>query len=130
MAKRTKQNNGSSKPVEEPSQAVDIPSSDAEFEKPDELDNPLRVAILVNSPEIPDGDFQERLMDYVQTMEEVDEFFDSFDSKICIPNEEHIKYEVGSDGLVVIVVDSKQLSGQVIQFIDDYNDKMIARSDN
>lgn len=124
MAKRTKQNNGDSKEVE--SSPIDIPT---EFEKPEELENPLRVAILVNSPDVPDGDFQERLMDYVQSMEEVDAFFDTFDAKVCIPNEEHIKYEVGSDGLVVIVVDSMKLSEEVIQFIDDYNDKMINKSD-
>ncbi|CAH6720694.1 uncharacterized protein CLIB1444_04S05820 [[Candida] jaroonii] len=121
----------------------------SDFEQ-EELDNPLRVIILLNPEvvndeglekeskdsgkeeseeseiapkEIVTDDLTERLMDYVQTMEEVDEFFNEFDDKIAYPNEGHIKYEVGSDGLVVILVDTADLRDKVVKFIDEFNEK-------
>lgn len=39
---------------------------------------------------------------------------------MAVPNEGHIKYEVGSDGLVVIIVDSTKLKDDAVKFIDDY----------
>lgn len=85
-----------------------------------DLDNPLRAIIVVNSQDSPEGDMEERMLDGVQTIDEVDSFFDKFDDKIAFPNEEHIKYEVGSDGLVVFVVDSLKLKGEVIAFLDAF----------
>lgn len=95
-----------------------------EPEESEELENPLRVIMIVNSPDVPEGDMQERSMDYVQTLKEVDDFFNQFDETIAIPNESHIKYEVGSDGLVLIVVDSLDVRDKALKFIDDYNDKL------
>lgn len=114
----------------------------SDFEQ-EELDNPMRVIILLNpdvvkdegegseevegdakeTKEIVTDDLTERLMDYVQTMEEVDDFFNEFDDKVAYPNEGHIKYEVGSDGLVVILVDTAELRDKVVKFIDEFSEK-------
>ncbi|KAM9915391.1 hypothetical protein OXX59_010555, partial [Metschnikowia pulcherrima] len=40
-----------------------------------DLDNPLRAIIVVNSPDVPEGEMEERMLDGVQTFEEVDAFF-------------------------------------------------------
>ncbi|CUM45229.1 uncharacterized protein AC631_05162 [Debaryomyces fabryi] len=88
-----------------------------------ELDNPLRAIIVVNSADSPEGDMEEALLDSVQSFDDMNEFFDKFDEKIAIPNEDHIKYEVGSDGLVVIVVDSVSLRDKALKFMEDYSIK-------
>lgn len=89
-----------------------------------ELENPLRAIIVVNSAESPEGDMEEALLDGVQSFDDMNEFFDKFDETIAIPNEEHIKYEVGSDGLVVIVVDSLSLRDKALMFMEDYSIKI------
>ena len=89
-----------------------------------ELENPLRAIIVVNSAESPEGDMEEALLDGVQSFDDMNEFFDKFDETIAIPNEEHIKYEVGSDGLVVIVVDSLSLRDKALKFMEDYSIKI------
>ncbi|KAM9894052.1 hypothetical protein OXX79_008952 [Metschnikowia pulcherrima] len=94
-----------------------------------DLDNPLRAIIVVNSPDVPEGEMEERMLDGVQTFEEVDAFFDKFDEKIAFPNEEHIKYEVGSDGLVVFVVDSSKLKSDVIAFLDQFAKEKASTND-
>lgn len=96
---------------------IDIPSHGDDH---DGLDNPLRAIIVVNSTDVPDGDMEERMLDSIQTFDEVDKFFDTFDEKVAYPNENHIKYEVGSDGLVVFVVDLKKLQEEVLKFIDTF----------
>ncbi|EGV62796.1 hypothetical protein PSN45_000859 [Yamadazyma tenuis] len=130
MGKKSKRNNGSSQVVD--TQPIDIVVPDTpltnENDHLEELDNPLRIITLINSPDVPEGDLQERLMDYVQTMDEVDGFFNEFDETVAVPNDGHIKYEVGSDGLVVIVIDSTELRDEVLKFIDGYNDRMIEGS--
>lgn len=93
------------------------------FQEGDELDNPLRAIIVVNSPDVPEGDMEERLLDNIQSFEDMNTFFDNFDETIAIPNEGHIKYEVGSDGLVVIVVDNLELRDKALKFMDDYSSK-------
>lgn len=97
---------------------IDIPSH--EERHGDGLDNPLRAIIVVNTPDVPDGDMQERMLDSIQTFEEVEAFFDKFDADVAYPNEDHIKYEVGSDGLVVFVVDLMPLKDEVLKFIDRF----------
>lgn len=99
------------------SEEIEIP---ARPEGHEGLDNPLRAVVVVNSPDVPEGDMEERMLDTIQTFDEVDKFFDAFDEKISYPNEGHIKYEVGSDGLVVFVVDSLKLRDEVLAFIDGY----------
>lgn len=91
-----------------------------EVHSDDELDNPLRVIMVINSPDHPDGDMEERLLDTIQSFKDMNLFFDMFDETIAIPNEGHIKYEVGSDGLVVIVVDSMELRTSALKFLDDW----------
>lgn len=97
---------------------IDIPTHHSDF---DELDNPLRAVIVVNSPDVPEGEMDERLLDEIQTFDEVTGFFDKFDEEVALKNEDHIKYEVGSDGLVVIVVDLKELKQTVLRFMDDFS---------
>lgn len=87
-----------------------------------ELDNPLRAIIVVNHNNDKDNDMEEALLDCVQSFDEVNRFFDKFDEAIAIPNEEHIKYEVGSDGLVIIIVDTVDLRRQTLEFITKYAD--------
>ncbi|CAK7893097.1 hypothetical protein CAAN1_01S13102 [[Candida] anglica] len=84
------------------------------------LDNPLRAIIVINSPDVPEGEMQERLLDTIQSFDDMNKFFDKFDEIVAIPNEEHIKYEVGSDGMVVVIVDSKELQEKALTFIDEY----------
>lgn len=62
----------------------------------------------------------ERLLDTIQSFDDMNDFFDEFDESIAVPNEGSIKYEVGSDGLVVIVLDSVDLKDKVLAWIDDY----------
>lgn len=85
-----------------------------------ELDNPLRAIIVVNSPSVPEGEMEERLLDSIQSFDDMNDFFDKFDENVAIPNEGHIKYEVGSDGLVVFVVDSTDLKNESLKWIDQY----------
>lgn len=88
-----------------------------------ELDNPIRAIIVVNSPDLPEGEMEERLLDSIQSFEDMNSFFDKFDETVAIPNEEHIKYEVGSDGMVVVLVDSQELKTEVVKFFDAYIEK-------
>lgn len=89
----------------------------------EELDHPLRAIIVVNAPGEKEGDMEERLLDGIQSFDEMNDFFDKFDDTIALPNEGHIKYEVGSDGLVVIVVDNKELREKALEFFDEYTVK-------
>ncbi|KAF3994218.1 hypothetical protein FT663_00188 [Candidozyma haemuli var. vulneris] len=105
-----------------------MPPEDIPISRPNEeddgLENPMRAIVVVNSPDVPEGEMEERMLDCVQTFDEVDQFFDKFDEDVAMPNESHIKYEVGSDGLVVIIVDSKELKSTVLKFIDDFAAKV------
>lgn len=40
----------------------------------------------------------------IEDFDNLNEWFDSFDADICIPNEGFIKYEISSDGLVVLLL--------------------------
>lgn len=99
------------------SEEIDIPRPP---EGDDGLENPMRAIVVVNSPDVPEGEMEERMLDCVQTFDEVDQFFDKFDEEVAVPNESHIKYEVGSDGLVVIIVDLRKLKDSVLAFIDKF----------
>ena len=106
---------------------IGIPLHEVEFQ---ELDNPLRAVIVINSPDVPEGEMDERLLDEIQTFDEVNGFFDKFDEEVALKNEDHIKYEVGSDGLVVIIVDSKELKQKVLTFIDEYTSEVDNRTED
>ncbi|CAI4047766.1 hypothetical protein N7582_004210 [Saccharomyces uvarum] len=43
----------------------------------------------------------------VDELDELNVWFDKFDAEICIPNEGHIKYEISSDGLIVLMLDKE-----------------------
>lgn len=84
------------------------------------LDNPLR-AIIVHKPNGKDeGEMEEAMLDSVQTFDEVDAFFDKFDQEVAIPNQNNIKYEVGSDGLVVIIAETVEVKKSILEFIEKY----------
>ncbi|RCK62562.1 hypothetical protein Cantr_09310 [Candida viswanathii] len=87
----------------------------------EDLDNPLRIILVVDHPEDKESnEMEERLLDLIQSFQQMDSFFDRFDETIAVPNESHIKYEVGSDGLVVIIVDNLKLRDEVLKFVDGY----------
>ncbi|CCE64526.1 hypothetical protein TPHA_0I00190 [Tetrapisispora phaffii CBS 4417] len=43
----------------------------------------------------------------VDELDMLNEWFDKFDDEVCIPNEGHIKYEITSDGLIVLMLDKE-----------------------
>lgn len=111
--------------------------SDIETNNPildqEDLDNPLRIILVIDHPENKElNEMEERLLDSIQSFKQMDLFFDKFDENIAMPNESHIKYEVGSDGLVVIIVDNLKLRDEVLTFIDGYsnNDEKSEESEN
>lgn len=99
---------------------IDIPVRNDGHEEHEDLDNPLRAIVVVNTPDVPEGEMEERMLDNIQTFDEVEKFFDTFDEKVAYPNEGHLKYEVGSDGLVIFVVDSTKLKDEVLSFLDKF----------
>ena len=103
------------------------------------FDNEFRMLVLANSnmaasAEAEDGaaatsvsveesDMEELLIRQVRTLDDVNEFFDDFDSVVAVPNEGHLKYEVGSDGLCVVLVDSVELKEKIVAFVREYMQK-------
>ncbi|KAI8395407.1 Protein of unknown function (DUF1892) [Nakaseomyces glabratus] len=54
----------------------------------------------------------------------LNKWFDKFDDEICIPNEGHIKYEITSDGLIVLILDKElgeEFVGKVKTFVEQNN---------
>lgn len=94
------------------------------FDSQDELDHPMKVLAVLKTDDSPEGSLEERLVAGIRTHGAMNDFFDDFDEKIAIPNEGHIKYEVGSDGLVVILADNEELFDKVVKFIDDVSAKL------
>lgn len=86
----------------------------------EELDYPLRIVLVTDDPKSKESEMEEILLDRITSFRMMNVFFDAFDDAVAVPNEGHIKYEVGSDGLVVIIVDSTKLKDDAVKFIDDY----------
>lgn len=97
------------------------------------FEDEFRVLVIANSSvsadengetkvSIEQSDMEEIMLRQVRTLDDVNEFFDDFDAKIAQPNDGHLKYEVGSDGLCVVLVDTVELKNQVVKFINDYID--------
>lgn len=111
----------------------DIETNNPILDQEEDLDNPLRIILVIDHPENKElNEMEERLLDSIQSFKQMDLFFDKFDENIAMPNESHIKYEVGSDGLVVIIVDNLKLRDEVLTFIDGYtnNDEKSDESEN
>lgn len=54
----------------------------------------------------------------------LNKWFDKFDEEICIPNEGHIKYEITSDGLIVLILDKEldhEFVARVREFVENNN---------
>ncbi|AAS50182.1 AAL184Wp [Eremothecium gossypii ATCC 10895] len=94
-------------------------------------DNFYRMMILLEEPhkqhstdgrkiENASHDFVDELLLPIQVddLEVLNTWFDKFDEEICIPNEGHIKYEISSDGLIVLILD-KEIS-EVIGLVRDF----------
>ncbi|KAI5968204.1 hypothetical protein CANMA_002420 [Candida margitis] len=96
----------------------DVPQLD------DELDYPLRIVLVTDEPKSKESEMEEILVDKISTFTLMNAFFDEFDETVAVPNEGHIKYEVGSDGLVVIIVDNTKLKDDVVSFVEDYDKKL------
>ncbi|CAI5755774.1 unnamed protein product [Candida verbasci] len=122
----------------------DIPSDE-------ELDNPIRIILVIDNKFNENGEdmkniddakdekeenskkeneMEEILLDNIQSFKLMNEFFDQFDESIAIPNEGKIKYEVGSDGLVIIIVESKDLFDKTQKFIEDYDNELSKKLEN
>lgn len=58
----------------------------------------------------------------VDQLDELNSWFDKFDQQIAIPNEGHIKYEITSDGIIVLVLDKKleHLVTDVRSFVENH----------
>lgn len=76
--------------------------------------------VLDKGDKLDDNEMDEFILENVDTFTEMNVFFDAFDQAIALPNKNNIKYDVGSDGLVVIVVDNDNLKGEVVTFIKNY----------
>lgn len=57
----------------------------------------------------------------VDEIDALNEWFDKFDEKLCIPNEGHIKYEITSDGMMVLLLDKEleHLVNDVKTFVEE-----------
>lgn len=59
------------------------------------------------------------------TVDELDilnQWFDKFDEEICIPNEGHIKYEISSDGLIILMLDKEieSVYQKILKFVENH----------
>ncbi|ODV97797.1 hypothetical protein PACTADRAFT_73477 [Pachysolen tannophilus NRRL Y-2460] len=86
----------------------------------DQLDHDFRIMLVVQSKDIPEGEMEELTLQDINTFTAMNKFFDSFDEEICLKNEKNIKYDVGSDGLIVVLVDNRKLKDEVSKFIEAY----------
>ena len=52
----------------------------------------------------------------------LNEWFDKFDEEICIPNEGHIKYEISSDGLIILMLDKEieNVYQRILKFVENH----------
>ena len=57
----------------------------------------------------------------VNELDILNEWFDKFDEEICIPNEGHIKYEISSDGLIVLMLDKEieNVYQKILKFVEN-----------
>lgn len=65
-------------------------------------------------------DLEEVILSGVTSFSQMNEFLDEFDSKISYPNEGFIKYDVGSDGVIVMVVDNTEIKNSALKFVAEY----------
>lgn len=124
---------------------VDVDEIDTPVEEADGgsvFDNEFRILVLSNSSvsmgesdegdragagdsgsvsvNVEESDMEEILVRQVRTLADVNEFFDAFDAQVAVPNEGHLKYEVGSDGLCVVLVDSVAIKASVVAFVNKF----------
>ncbi|EDO15181.1 hypothetical protein Kpol_1069p3 [Vanderwaltozyma polyspora DSM 70294] len=60
----------------------------------------------------------------VDEIDSLNDWFDKFDEEICIPNEGHIKYEITSDGIIVLILDKEieNVLDKVKEFVQSNHD--------
>lgn len=61
----------------------------------------------------------------VDEIDQLNSWFDKFDEQICIPNEGHIKYEITSDGIIVLILDKQMepLVSKVRSFVETHAER-------
>lgn len=61
----------------------------------------------------------------VDEIDQLNSWFDKFDEQICIPNEGHIKYEITSDGIIVLILDKdmEPLVSKVRSFVEMHGNR-------
>ncbi|CCC68194.1 hypothetical protein NCAS_0B01100 [Naumovozyma castellii] len=95
-----------------------------EMEEPELFDNDTTDS-KATEPKKTHEFIEELLLPFeVSELDALNKWFDKFDEEICIPNEGHIKYEISSDGLIVLLLDKEieNVISEVKKFIDDNQD--------
>ncbi|KAG7890376.1 hypothetical protein KL908_004213 [Ogataea polymorpha] len=72
---------------------------------------------------------QEYVLKGIDTMEKMNEWFDRFDEQVAYPNEGNIKYDVGSDGVVVVIVKTHEVRSQNARQKSSTTQKNLPRQD-
>lgn len=103
-------------------------------QQPEDAPYDFRVLVLEQPEEgtpiaVESSDIKEKLLEGIDSFTGINEFFDAFDQQVAYPNEGRLKYDVGSDGFIVIVVDGAELRQKVTEFIDEYLKKCAKNSE-
>lgn len=116
--------------VEEDEEEVEGSNNDTQDNSDPVFENEFRILIIANTNivsnedgvkvDVEESDMEEILVRQVKTIDDVNEFFDNFDKSIAEPNDGHLKYEVGSDGLCVVLVDTLQLKQKTVEFVQAF----------
>ncbi len=97
----------------------------------DQAENDFRVLVLVQKDigkaegsstdiSVDQSEAKGKILEGITSFTGINKFFDSFDEQIAYPNQGQLKYDVGSDGFIVIIVGSNDLKEKVLSFIDAY----------
>ncbi len=97
----------------------------------DQAENDFRVLVLVQKDistaegsntdiTVEESEAKGKILEGITSFTGINKFFDAFDEQIAYPNQGNLKYDVGSDGFIVIIVGSNNLKENVLNFIDEY----------
>lgn len=100
---------------------ADIPLyKDTSVKEEDQMDHALLVVVVVEKDDESETTLAEYEVAAVTTFGEMNSWFDQFDETVAEPNVGHLKYDVQSDGMVVVVVDTIKLMNTVGVFIEHH----------
>ena len=91
----------------------------------DQAENDFRVLVLVQKDigkaegsstdiSVDQSEAKGKILEGITSFTGINKFFDSFDEQIAYPNQGQLKYDVGSDGFIVIIVGSNDLKEKVL----------------